>query len=350
MITRDRQHNDGSFASHWVLGDLAQDPIAPLIASGIPAVANLTRRDLLCDSSTDREYLWELPDVRRILARQQSNGSWRYSGGNPRIGSAANYDQLETYRQLGFLVYKFELDRRHPAVQRAADFLATFQTAAGDYRGIYGNQYTPNYSAAITELLVLTGFESTPQVEKAMQWLLSMLQDDGGWAIPTRTLGMTLEVMTTDEEAYEPDRTRPSSHLITGIVMRAFAVHPRYRHSPVAHRAGELLKSRFFSRDTYPDHVAPWNWLVFSYPFWWTDLLSSLDALTRCGFDTRDPDISRGIAWFFDHQEDNGLWNAGRNRPKGRESDFWVGLAVCRLLKRVSEPPPCRTPVPTHPS
>ena len=221
----------------------------------------------------------------------------KYPGGNPEIRSKAAYDQLEAYRQLGVLVCKYGLDRQHPAVAAAAAFLSSFQTETGDYRGIYGHQYTPNYSAAITELPVRAGYEGSAQVESAMRWLLTMRQDDGGWAIPTRTLGLSLNVMLTADETFEPDRSRPSSHLVTGIVLRAFAAHPRYRHSADTRRAAELLKSRFFHRDVYPDHAAPSYWLVFSYPFWWTDLLSALDSLAQIGFRPDDPVSTSPAAW-----------------------------------------------------
>ena len=110
----------------------------------------------------------------------------------------------------------------------------------------------------------------------------------------------------------------------------------RYRHSADTRRAAELLKSRFFRRDLYPDRAAPSNWLIVSYPFWWTDLLSALDSLAQIGFRADDPDIARGVAWFLDNQEPNGLWNTGRNRPKGPHSDLWVGLAICRMLNAIS--------------
>ena len=147
---------------------------------------------------------------------------------------------------------------------------------------------------------------------------------------------MSLNVMLTARETFEPDRSRPSSHLVTGIVLRALAAHPRYRHSADTRRAAELVKSRFFRRDVYPDRAAPSNWLVFSYPFWWTDLLSALDSLARIGVRDDDPDIARGVAWFLDNQEPSGLWNTGRNRPKGPFSDLWVGLAICRMLSATS--------------
>ena len=314
---------------------LRRDPIRSLLAADDAALRPMARRELLGET-TPEITLAELPGVRRAAARQQPDGRWKYPGGKPGIRSRAAYDQMETYRQLGVLVCKFGLDRQHPAVAAAAGFLSSCQTEAGDYRGIYGRQYTPNYSAAITELLIRAGYEGSAQVENALRWLLGMRQDDGGWAIPTRTLGMSLNVMLTARETFEPDRSRPSSHLITGIVVRALAAHPGYRHSADMRRAAELLKSRFFRRDVYPDRAAPSNWLVFSYPFWWTDLLSALDSLARIGFSADDPGIDPGVAWIVDNQESSGLWNTGRNRPKGPHSDLWVGLAICRMLDAIS--------------
>jgi hypothetical protein len=82
-----------------------------------------------------------------------------------------------------------------------------------------------------------------------------------------RSIGRSEEVVgdvlaDPARETVEPDRSRPSSHLITGIVVRALAAHPRYRHSADTRRAAELVKSRFFRRDVYPDRAAPSNWLV----------------------------------------------------------------------------------------
>ena len=160
----------------------------------------------------------------------------------------------------------------------------------------------------------------------------------GRWRLgdPDQNAGMSLNVILTARETVEPDRSRPSSHLVTGIVLRALAARPRYRHSADNRRAADLVELRFFRRDVDPDRAAPSNWLIFSYPFWWTDLLSALDSLARIGFRPGDPDIARGVAWFTGNQEPSGLWNTGRNRPKGPHSDLWVGLAICRMLNAIS--------------
>ena len=148
---------------------LRRDPMGLLLAAEDAALRSMARRELLGESTPEISVA-ELPGVRLAVARQQPDGRWKYPGGNPDIRSRAAYDQMETYRQLGVLVCKFGLDRQHPAVAAAAAFLSSCQTEAGDYRGIYGHQYTPNYSAAITELLIRAGYDGTTQVEKAMRW------------------------------------------------------------------------------------------------------------------------------------------------------------------------------------
>jgi len=313
---------------------LRVDPIPLLLGCGHPAIEAFTRRDLLDDRSVRVSDLWELPEACRVLARQQPDGRWRYPNPKPEIRSVDDYDQLETYRQLSGLVHRFGFDRRHPAVEAAKGFLATFQTADGDYRGIYGPQYTPNYSAAITEVLIHAGYGRDPQVEATMRWLVAVRQHDGGWAIPSRTRGERLDVMRSGAELVEPDRTRPSSHLVTGIVLRAFAAHPRRRRSAAARDAARWLATRIFQRDHYPDHAAPSYWTVFSYPFWWTDLLSALDTFTTLGWTSGDRAVASGVEWFVEHQDPGGLWNPGRNRPKRPDSDHWVALAICRALRR----------------
>lgn len=318
-----------------MLGGLVYDPVPPLLGSGDPAVRYFARRDLCGEPVGPIRELWSGRDVGRILGRQLDDGRWSYRGGNRRIRSADSYDQLETFRQLNVLVHKYAMTRRHPAVERAAQFLFTFHTEVGDYRGIYGNQYSPNYSAAITEVLIRAGFARDPRVRATLRWLSALRQDDGGWAIPARTRKMSLAAMLSSADVVEPDRAQPSAHLITGIVLRAFAAHVDYRRSALTRRAGELLASRLFKRDSYSDHAAASYWFVFSFPYWWTDLLSALDTLRCAGFSARHPAVARGVAWFSEHQQPDGLWNSGANRPKGPYADHWVALAACRMLTTI---------------
>ena len=322
---------------NWKLR-LRIDPLPVLLRSGNEAIMYFTRRDLLNEEVGPVESLWGLPQVVKILRKQQEDGSWKYPGGKKEIREQRNYDQLQTYKVLMDLVGKYEFSREHPAIPRAAEFLLGFQTAEGDLRGLYRDQYTPNYTAGITELLVKAGYGDDPRIDKVYSWLLSMRQDDGGWALPMRT-GVpkgtsTIKVAFWVEEPIQPDRSRPSSHWMTGIVLRAFAAHEEHRRAPEARAAGELLKSRFFKRDPYPDRQAASYWEKIRYPFWWADILSALDSLWWLGFRREDPDIQRGLDWLIANQEANGLWKARYLSGGDKDIHHWTTLHICRVLRR----------------
>lgn len=318
------------------LEQLRYDPLLPLIFTDNKAVACFAKRDLFDDRENSVASLWTLPAVQKLLKRQQADGSWRYHGGKPEVRSQQQYNQLETYRVVGELVEKYGFTRAHPALEKAAEFLLGFQTDEGDFRGMYGNQYTPNYSAAIMELLTKAGYGNDPRIEKGFQWLLAMRQQDGGWAIPLRTVGAKLDVTFTDYQTLKPDSARPSSHLITGVVLRAFAAHDRYRTTEAARTAGKLLISRLFQRDTYTDRGAPSYWTKFTFPFWFTDLLSALDSLSLLGFTADEPKIKEALDWFVTSQGEDGLWNLTLLKAKSDEDlRLWLGLAICRVFRRL---------------
>jgi len=317
------------------LEPLRIDPLPSLPSGGTEPLAYFVRRDLLDEPVGSIEELWELPDALKIVKKQQEDGSWHYPGkeDNP-YGS--NYDLLEAFRQLRFLVAMYGFNRQHPALQKAADYVSSCQTEEGDIRGIIGNQYAPYYHAAILELLIKAGYEDDERVEKGLDWLLSVRQDDGGWLIP-------MQAVPSKERSVEmwrgapvpPDRSRPHAHLATGMVLRAFAAHPHYRRSKEARVAGERLKERFFKADKYNDRKTTQYWTKFQYPFWWTDILSALDSLSLIGFSADDADVQGGLHWFASNQEESGLWPTGYGKgPRAETQKLWVGLAVCRVFKR----------------
>jgi hypothetical protein len=84
------------------------------------------------------ERLWHLPQAINLVRRQQLDGSWKYSGGGtPHLRSSEDYNQLETYRNLGELVEKFGFNKQHPTIEKSASFLFLHQTEEGDFRGIW---------------------------------------------------------------------------------------------------------------------------------------------------------------------------------------------------------------------
>lgn len=314
------------------------DPRPSLSRLGDSALEYWVKRDLLELKSADVRELWKLPAVKTILQMRNSEGGWDYPKkeyGGKSWGS--DYRLLETFRQLRLLVELYGLDRRHPALNDVAAFIAGFQSARGDIRGIIGNQYMPYYQGAITELLIKAGYAQDACVSASLEWLLSMRQDDGGWIVPMQAVPTSRR---SDElwsgDPIEPDRSKPSSHMATGMVLRAFAAEPQTVNPNEVMSAAELLASRFFTADKYHDRRHKDYWLKFQFPFWWTDLVSALDSITRLRVSWEDPAIESGLSWFLDNQDEDGLWETGYGKGRRAASNrAWVGLAICRILKRV---------------
>ena len=316
------------------LDNFIYNPIPSLLEYGDKSVSLFVQRDLL-DKTVSVQDSWQLPKPQRILRKQKANGSWVYPGAKESIRTQENYNQLETYRNLGILVEEFGFNNTHPAIQDTVEYFFTFQTREGDFRGIYGNQYSPNYSAGIMELLIKAGYENDARIKRVFEWLISIRQNDGGWAIPFRTQNKNLNVISTHLEPVEQDKSRPFSHMVTGVVLRAFAAHPTYKRSEQAQAAGHLLLSNLFKQDNYPDRAATSYWFGFSYPFWFTDLLSALDSLSLLGFSKNEPQINKALKWFVENQQNDGLWEL--RILKGQNKDvikLYLSLALCRVYKR----------------
>ena len=318
---------------------LRVDAVPILLASQNKTIVYFTKRDLLDEKVESISFVWNLPESQKILRKQQADGSWKKSGGNTAIYPPNHHSLVETFKNFRTLVEKYRLTKDHPSLPEAAEFLFSFQTKEGDIRGFIGNQYATYYTGYVLSLFIKAGYEPDPRVEKGMQWLLSIRQDDGGWTVPFLTRPydreMWLKLTSTFMESIEPDRTKPFSHMATDMVLRAFAAHPQYCQSKEAKVAGVLLKSRFFKEDAYTSYQSPKYWKRFA--FWWPNLLTSLDSLFHLGFTKDDPDIKKGLDWFIDNQQKDALWKLESGKqlsPKDTETRQWLGLNVCRVLKR----------------
>ena len=308
-----------------------EEAIKTLLDSGNEALIAFTRRNLLGEE-VNTEELWTLPRVKKILEKQQLNGSWIYPNRKAMLRSPTNYDQYQTYKIIADLVEFYGLSKEHEAIRKAADYLFSFQTEEGEFRGMYGNQYSPNYSASITEFLIKAGYRGA-RIEKSLDWLLGMRQDDGGWAIPLRTRKKGLEALN-EKKTIEPDRTKPFSHLVTGIVLRPFSLITAYRDD--VKNAGILLAERVFTRDKYSDRAGVEYWTKFTFPYHWTDILSTIDTLTMLGIKNH-PKIFEIMRWFEKHKQENGIYQV--NLMAGAKyigAKYWITLQYLNVLKRLT--------------
>lgn len=322
------------------------DPLPPLLSSGDAALLYFVRRDLLGEDAGPLQRLWQLPEALKILEKQLPDGSWPRAGGEKH--PAIHYPLIETWRQFRVLVEQYGFTQEHPQARRAAEFLFSCQTEAGDIRGFLANQYAPYYTGAILALLIQAGYAGDPRIEKGFQWLLAMRQSDGGWSIPilTHKFDRATQYRLTSQyaEPVEPDRSRPFSHNWTGMVLRAFAVHPTYRNSEAARTAAHLLKSRFFQPDAYTSYQSAGYWVRFEYPFWWNNLVAALDSISRIGLPKEDEHIRPALDWLREHQDESGGWKVSYARPqeeeketaRAREMKLWISLAICRVFRRLS--------------
>jgi hypothetical protein len=312
--------------------ELKVDPVPNLMSSGNEAITYFTLRDLLEERVESIEILWELSEVKKILKKQKSDGSWKYTsvGKIPHV----DYTQYQTYLILSELVEKYGFNRKHKSIQNAAEYLFKFQTKEGDFRGIYSNQYSTTYSPAIMELLIKAGYVNDPRIFMGFNWLLSIRQEDGGWALPFRTVGKNLGDAYKTIEVIQPDKSKPFSHVVTGMVLRAFAAHPQYQKSLEAKKAGTLLISRFFMPDKYLDRKSKDFWERVTFPFLYTNIISALDSLYYLGFNKNNPEIVMALEFLRQKQNESGNFDLKITRGSDKDLNYWICIAICRLFKR----------------
>jgi hypothetical protein len=325
-------------ADNWRT-QLSVDVIPSLLASENQAIVYFTRRDLLNERTKAVVFVWGLPEPQKLLRHQRFNGSWDKSGVKADVYPEHYHQLIETFKRSRILIERYEFNKNHPSIRNAAKYLFSCQTGEGDIRGFIGNQYATYYTGYALSLLIRAGYKDDPRVENGMRWLLTMRQNDGGWTVPILTHKWdkkTGNKLTSQYmEPVPPDRTKPFSHNWTDMVLRAYAAHPGYRDADEIKAAGELLKSSFFKPDAYPSYQSPKYWTRFV--FWWPNLLTALESLARLGFTKNDPDIKRGLDWLIENQQEDGLWkleNDKEVKAKDTEERLWLGLRVCRMLKR----------------
>lgn len=322
-------------ASNSWFHSLQVDPLKELAACEDPAIHFYVQRDLIGENPGPIQQLWDLPEPGKLVKDQLPTGAWHYKGSGPKRFPYNNYDLLETFRSLGILVQQYGMDREHDAIARAAEYILSCQSELGDLRGIIGNQFMPYYHGMLLAFLIQAGYATDARVLEGLDWLASMRQDDGGWVVPMQQVPASEKTDAAWQSApVEPQRDLPSSHLATGMALRAFAVHPQARKQEEALCAGRWLASRMFISDSYNDRKARAYWLKFQVPYWWNNLLMALDSLSLLGFSTKDVDMQRGLTWFVENQAPDGLWPTGYGSgKKAHISRQWVGLEVCRVLR-----------------
>ncbi len=317
------------------IGYLRYDPLPYLASAKDPALDYHAGKFLLGRTGLSADSLRELREPARICRAQLPDGSWKFAERNCTVKRGIDYSQVEIFRHLGILVEKYCFDKSHPALKKAAGYIFSCQTEEGDFRGTLGIHYAPEFTAMIMELLIKAGYGDSPEITAAFEWLESMRQHDGGWAWPLKTRGISFTKAFKLHEPVEPNRSKPFSHCLTGIILRAYAAHETMRKSDAALIAADLLADRFFLPDKYTDRGKAEYWAKVTFPFWYTDIVTALDSLSIIGLSSGDSRIARAIDYVLDCQNPDGSFDFKLLRDGDKLLSRWICLAIAKIMKRL---------------
>jgi hypothetical protein len=287
---------------------LASDPIPRLLREGAPSVLARVRRDLIDDSEAPAaDEIVAYPEVKALLRKVEKDGSFAPRASDKELGSTTFSKCLASLRALDRLAdYGLRVEGKSAVSDRLckiADFLASQDSdggigdlALGDTPKGRGKVVAVHFQGWALSALCRAGFEADARVENGFRFLLSLRQDDGGWA---------WRGVRTDSAA------RPSSHLITGMVLRAYASSKDRRMGREARRAAELLATRFLQPDRYEDRKAPAFWEALTEPRFYTDVLDALDTITSIGLGKENSGVRTAEAYLRSRQAKDGLWYPG---------------------------------------
>ena len=288
---------------------LASDPIPRLLREGTPSVLARVRRDLIDDSEAPSAVeIASYPEVKALLRKLEKNGSFTPRATDKELGGPKFAKCLATLRSLDRLAdLGLRVEGKSSVasqLHQIADFLLASQASDGGIGDLTlaenpkgrGKAVALHFQGWALSALCRAGFENDARVEKGFRFLLSLRQDDGGWA---------WRGVRTDSAA------RPSSHLITGMVLRAFASSKDKRGSREARRAAELLATRFLQPDRYEDRKAPSYWEFLTEPRFYTDVLDALDTITSIGLGKENSGVRTAEAYLRSRQAKDGLWFPG---------------------------------------
>jgi hypothetical protein len=348
---------------------LASDPIPRLLREGSPSVLARIRRDLIDDSEAPGlEEVWAYPEVKALIKKMLKNGSFEPKAPDKALGGAKFASTLATLRaidRMADLGVRFEAKPegnaegksegkaeskgggKPPAeLKKTVDNLLSSQEPDGGIADLAlaetakgrAKMVALHFQGWALSALCRIGYETDARVERGLQFLLDHRQDDGGWA---------WRGVRTDSAA------RPSSHLVTGMVLRAFASSVARRSSREARRAAELLATRFLQPDRYPDRKAPGFWEVLTEPRFYTDVLDALDTVTAIGLGKENSGVRTAEAYLRSRQSTDGLWypgppptradgvaaavkTKGAKETKDTEAAIWLTLRVLVVLRRIN--------------
>jgi hypothetical protein len=315
-----------------------------LLADPSPSLRRLVLGQLLGREADDPELeeLKELqqgePLLSELLSAQCEDGSWG-SGSLP--GNAPGGDIQRTAQamvRLGYLGF----DNRHPAVDKAANFLFNLQQPDGSWplpdtyeadEKDLDAAMIPLQTAIPLRGLAVCGYATEPRSEKAYEWLLAQRLDDGAWPTGLKE-GNFRGVAGYRRLAHSRWGCRSN----TTAALLCLAHHPERRRSSEAQRAMDLL----LGRETHERHHLGFEvartvgmedsngYLTFFARY---DLALVLDLCWRVGASLQDGRVAGLVQAVKEWQGPYGLWEY---TPQSQASR-WVTFDLLCSLSHIDE-------------
>jgi hypothetical protein len=345
---------------------LKETSIAWLLEASNPSIRYFTLRDLLDKKEDDPEVVAakkaipNSPIVAKILIKQNPDGYWE-DPTSPYIPKyKSSYWQIIVLGHLG-------MDKTDEQVRKACEYIFRFQQDEGgfscesmkqmlreyEWRKKKGRKLpplSPNEWAAqvyyqqqlscltgnMSAALIRIGYKDDTRVQKALDWLVKIQNQDGGWQCP-----------------YWPAHAKEKHSCFMGTIcpMEAFSEIPkqewtRQMKQTIEKSAEFLLMHRLFKADHHDFKVIKQAWLTLSFPwFWGYNILRGLDVLTKLGY-AKDERLLDAVQILLEKRQKDGIWTL-ENAPVGRmqtnleqkgKPSKWITLIALRALKRLSKP------------
>jgi Prenyltransferase and squalene oxidase repeat len=342
-----------------------ESPINWLLEETNPSIRYFTLRDLLGKSENDpqvaaaKKAIPTSPTVAKIMSKQHVEGYWQDPTRPYHPKYKSSYWQIMILSQLG-------MDKTDERVRKACEFIFRFQLDEGGFYAGYSMQQllaeyerrkkkgrklpslSPNERAKqayyqqqmscltgnISAALIRIGYKDDFRVQNALNWLVKIQMEDGGWQCP-----------------YWPAHAKDKHSCFMGTIcaMEAFSEIPKQDltmeiKKTIEEGAEFILMHRLFKADHHDYKVIKQAWLNLGFPWFWTyNILRGLDVLTKLGY-TKDERLSDAVEISMQKRRKDGIWIL-ENAPVGRmhtnieakgKPSKWITLIALRVLKRLS--------------
>ena len=344
---------------------LKTSPIEWLLEEENPSVRYFTLKDLLNKEENDPELQVAkaaIPTSRLIagiFSKQKPEGYWEESANPYHPKYKSSYWTIMLLGQLG-------IDRNDKRVRNACEYIFQFQLDEGGFSSytqeraleeygwlrrkgkslpspnewasslVFEHQYsclTGNMVAALIRL----GYGDDSRVKKALEWLVKIQNEDGGWLCP-----------------YWKAHVKDTHSCFYGTIcpLEAFSEVPEDKCTKDMKKTIEnsvefMLMHRLFKADHHGFKIIKSDWLRFGFPWSYRyDILRGLLVMTKLGYNlTKDKRLNDAVEVLLQKRCPDGTWilestPSGRMQTnieaKGKPSK-WITLNALRVLKYLSK-------------